>query len=370
MKVLIIAPNISKPYLGPSAVAYNTLRGFSKIDEELKGNGVEITFLSINDEIKRKKVTENIEIVSSRRYPPVSFTEEVQALFRKKRGFNVVHSHNLYEVFPYLISRVSTIYTLHGIPWREIKFKDGLYPKIWLKLMELRLKLYYPKLSRFVAISQYVVEELKAKGFDTSKAVIIENPVSDEFFEVEKKEEQIILYPATLIPLKNQIGFLKAISLIREEMKEYKVVFAGSGDKEYEAKLRDFVSKNGLKVEFLGKVPYEKMPELYSKASIVSLLSFEETFGMAIAEAMATGTPVLASSIPVFRYIVKENETGLLADPNDPKDIAEKLLALINDESLRKRMGREARKEAERRWRAEIIAKKHLELYLSVYQSG
>ncbi|MEM2030921.1 MAG: glycosyltransferase family 4 protein, partial [Archaeoglobaceae archaeon] len=114
----------------------------------------------------------------------------------------------------------------------------------------------------------------------------------------------------------------------------------------------------------------EKMPELYSKASIVSLLSFEETFGMAIAEAMATGTPVLASSIPVFRYIVKENETGLLADPNDPKDIAEKLLALINDENLRKRMGREARKEAERRWRAEIVAKKHLELYLSVYQSG
>ncbi|MEM1672678.1 MAG: glycosyltransferase family 4 protein [Archaeoglobaceae archaeon] len=370
MKILIIAPNISKPYLGPSAVAYNTLRGFLKIDEELKGNGVEITFLSINDDIKRKKVTENIEIVSSRRYPPVSFTEELQALFRKKKEFNVVHSHNLYEVFPYLISGVSTIYTLHGIPWREIKFKDGLYPKIWLKLMELRLKLYYPKLSRFVAISQYVVEELKAKGFDTSKAVIIENPVSDEFFEVEKKEEQIILYPATLIPRKNQIGFLKAISLIREEMKEYKVVFTASGDKEYEAKLRDFVSKNGIKVEFLGKVPYEKMPELYSKASIVSLLSFEETFGMAIAEAMATGTPVLASSIPVFRYIVKENETGLLADPNDPKDIAEKLLNLINDEGLRKRMGREARKEAERRWRAEIVAKKHLELYLSVYQGG
>ncbi|MEM4615938.1 MAG: hypothetical protein QXY19_02915 [Archaeoglobaceae archaeon] len=40
MKILIIAPNISKPYLGPSAVAYNTLRGFLKIDEELKGNGV------------------------------------------------------------------------------------------------------------------------------------------------------------------------------------------------------------------------------------------------------------------------------------------------------------------------------------------
>lgn len=55
MKILIIALNISKPYLGPSAVAYNTLRGFLKIDEELKGNGVEITFLSINDE---RKVTE------------------------------------------------------------------------------------------------------------------------------------------------------------------------------------------------------------------------------------------------------------------------------------------------------------------------
>ena len=63
---------------------------------------------------------------------------------------------------------------------------------------------------------------------------------------------------------------------------------------------------------------------------------------------------------------VKHGETGLKADPNNPKDIAEKLLMLIEDENLRKRLGENAKKEAERRWRCEIIAKKLLDLYLKV----
>ena len=81
---------------------------------------------------------------------------------------------------------------------------------------------------------------------------------------------------------------------------------------------------------------------------------------------MATGTPVLVSNIGGLRDTVKHGETGLKADPNNPKDIAEKLLMLIEDENLRKRLGENAKKEAERRWRCEIIAKKLLDLYLKV----
>ncbi|MCS7106394.1 MAG: glycosyltransferase family 4 protein [Candidatus Aenigmarchaeota archaeon] len=367
MKILIIAPNISKPYLGPSAVVYNKLKGFKKIENELEKNDVNITFLSLNDEPIRKNLTKKIEVIGSKRYPPITFTGELQALLRRVKGFEVVHSHDLYELFPHLFKKISTVYTLHGIFWKEIKFKNGFYPKIWLKMGEFRLKLYYPKITKFVAVSQYVIEELKAKGFDTSKAVIIENPVSDEFFNVKKREEPLILYPATLRFLKNQLGFLKAVSMVKDELTEFKIVFAGSGDKEYETKLREFVERKGLNVEFLGRVPYDKMPELYSKASIVALTSLEETFGLAIAEAMASGTPVIASNVGGIPYVLKNGETGFIVNPENPKDIAEKLLILANDSNLRKKMSREARAEAEKRWKDEVIAKKHLDLYLSIY---
>jgi len=366
MRVLIVTSSLSNPYLDPPAASHNILKGFIKIERELEKNDVNISFLSINDEVKNKDITSKIKIIGTRRYPPVTFTGELQALLCMNSGFDLVHSHNIHELFPYLLSKMPTIFTLHEIFWKDIKFKNGFYPKIWLKLEELRLKLYYPKLSRFIAISPYVIEELKTKGFDISKAVVIENPVSDEFFAIEKKEEPIILYPASLIPLKNQLGFLMAASTIKNELKNYKIVFAGAGDRNYEEKLRKFVKDSNLNVEFLGKVPYEKMPELYSKASVVALTSFQETLPMAVLEALSTGTPVVASNVGGIPYALRDGATGFVCNPKNPTEVAEKLLALLNDGDLRKRLGREAAEEAKRRWRAEIIAKRHLDLYLNL----
>jgi hypothetical protein len=54
MRVAIIAPKVLEPYLGPSAVAHNTLRGFLKIQNELEKRDAEIVFLSINDKANGK----------------------------------------------------------------------------------------------------------------------------------------------------------------------------------------------------------------------------------------------------------------------------------------------------------------------------
>ncbi|MDV3104090.1 glycosyltransferase family 4 protein [Thermococcus waiotapuensis] len=364
MKTLIIAPSVLNAYGGPSTVANNVLKGFVKIDEVLSRNDVEITFLSIGDAVS-KKITGNIEVLGTKRFPLRTFTGEIQALLKKIDGFDLVHSHNLYEVVPYLLSGTPTVFTLHGIFWKEKNFNKG-YAKPWLKLLEYRLRLYYPRLSKLVAISWYVLDELKSRNFDTSKTVIIENPVSEEFFNVKKREEDLILYPATLIPRKNQLGFLKAVSLIKEELKDYKVVFTASGDRDYEKMLRKFVKENRINAEFLGKIPYDKVIELYSKASVVALTSFQETLPMAVLESLATGTPVICSNVGGIPYAVKNGETGVIVDPYDPRDIAEKLLMLLGDETLRKRLGRRAKKEALKRWRAEVIARKHLDLYLKL----
>jgi len=67
--------------------------------------------------------------------------------------------------------------------------------------------------------------------------------------------------------------------------------------------------------------------------------------------------------------MIKNGENGLMVDPNDPRDIAEKLLMLIEDENLRKRLGENAKKEAERRWKCDVIARKLLNLYLDVFEN-
>lgn len=368
MRIAIIAQNVLNPYRGIPTVVHNTLRGFLKIQSELEKKDVEIVFLSINDKVSRNYG--RISVRTTKRIPPISFTGEVQALLSKpKENFEIIHSHSLYDIFPWLLKKdVAKIFQSHGIFWK-LRDYSNLYGKFWIWLYEKRLRFYYPKFTKFVAVSKYIIEEFNRKGFETSKAVVIENPVGDEFFEIEKNEERIILYPAALSRAKNQLGFLKALAMIKREIKDLKVVFAGGGDEAYMKELKEFVEKKDLTVVFAGNVPYEKMPDLYSTAFIVTLVSFEEATPMAIAEAMATGTPILASNVGGVPYMIKNGKNGLMVDPNDPRDIAEKLLILIEDENLRKRLGENAKKEAERRWRCEIIARKLLDLYLEVLEN-
>ncbi|MCS7102912.1 MAG: glycosyltransferase family 4 protein [Candidatus Korarchaeum sp.] len=126
---------------------------------------------------------------------------------------------------------------------------------------------------------------------------MIENPVSDEFLKLKKKEESMILYPAAIRPLKNQYGFLRALASVKGELRDFDVVFAGEGDSGYTEALRKFAKNSGLtNVKFIGKVPYNQMIELYARASIVALTSLIESFYM-FTVAMATGTPLLASEV-------------------------------------------------------------------------
>ena len=370
MKVAIIAPNILGAYLGPATVAYNTLQGFIKLQRFLEKKDIQITFLSLREN-QHKEFTPNIQVIGLKRYnyPFRIVIHEIQGFIISPtwEQFDIVHSHSIYELLPWISKGIPTIFTLHGMFWREKEYGNKILGEYWASANMTRLKLCYPRLASLVAISPYVVNELVSLGFDVSKAEIIENPVSDEFFNTKKREENLILYPATIIPRKNQLGFLKAVRQVHEELRDFKIVLTGSGDPKYFNAIKEFIRKHKLKnVKFTGKIAYEHLIMLYSKASVVALTSFQETLPMAVLEALATGTPVIASNVGGIPYMVQQNRTGFLVNPNEPKDIAEKLLILASDKNTRKKMGRRARKHAEKRWKAEIIARKHLNLYLEV----
>jgi len=373
-RILIIAPQILKQCGGISAVANNIIKGFTNINNNLAKNEIELTFLSLNERGK-VKITDNIKVIGCERYPTMALTGELQALIKNKnsiKNYNIVHAHGRpFELFPYIFS-VPTVLTLHGVWWKLFKY-GSIYTNLWPALMTTRLRFfYYSKVTRITVVSEYIINELKAEGYNVDKVSVIENPVSDDFFAVRKREEPIIFYPASISPRKNQYGFLKAVLLIKKELSDFRIIFTRPNPKfrKYMVKIKKFVRENNLKnIEITGFLPYTKILELYSRASIVALMSFQEGLPMSVIEAMATGTPVLGSSIPVFKYAIKHGKTGLLADPTNPKDIAEKLLLLINDVNLRKRLGRNAKNEANERWRAEKIAKKYFELYLSLLSS-
>jgi D-inositol-3-phosphate glycosyltransferase len=98
--------------------------------------------------------------------------------------------------------------------------------------------------------------------------------------------------------------------------------------------------------------------------------SFYESFGMVALEAMACGTPVIASRVGGLAYLIKEGETGYTVPAQDPEALAEKLRLLFVDHDLRAQFGQAAANYA-KNFGWELISLKILQVYRElVDQSG
>ncbi len=121
----------------------------------------------------------------------------------------------------------------------------------------------------------------------------------------------------------------------------------------------------GELVTFQGSQDQRKLPVFYSASDAVIVPSHYESFGMVALEAMACGTPVIASNVGGLRYTIRDGETGLLVPREDPQALAEKIALLLDDEALRLKLGQQSTQTAQR-YSWSTIAHEIRELYTEV----
>jgi D-inositol-3-phosphate glycosyltransferase len=142
------------------------------------------------------------------------------------------------------------------------------------------------------------------------------------------------------------------------------VVGGESGSQGEMERLREQATALGVDhhVSFVGVVEQEKLPLFYSAADVCVVPSFYESFGLVAIEAMACGTPVVASRVGGLTASVRDGETGYLVAWRCAEPFAERLELLLGNEELRRALGRAAREEAGRfRWAN--VAEGVLEVY-------
>jgi glycosyltransferase involved in cell wall biosynthesis len=110
------------------------------------------------------------------------------------------------------------------------------------------------------------------------------------------------------------------------------------------------------RVEFAGVVPYERVAEHYRNADVFVLPSFMEAFGMPLAEAQASGLPVVGSRTGGIPYIVEDGVTGLLVEPGDGAGLTAALRRLFEDAGLRTSLAAAGRDRARERFGWDTIA--------------
>lgn len=144
--------------------------------------------------------------------------------------------------------------------------------------------------------------------------------------------EKIVLFVGRLDPLKGLDLLLRALALARNRDRA-RLLLVGEGDGEHQ-RLKTLAGELGLeeKVSFLGAVEHRALPAYYNAADVCVLPSYYETFGMAVLESLACGTPVIATPVGYAPYLLRHGGNGFLLRERTPQALAELLDACLERE--------------------------------------
>lgn len=211
-------------------------------------------------------------------------------------------------------------------------------------------------------------------GVDLSHFYPIPPDEAKEFIGIHC-DGKMLLFVGRIEPLKGLDVLIEALALMRrnglfEQVSICLSVIGGDPEVSVEAMSAEMARIQALcehygmadLVTFLGKQSQDTLPYYYSAAEAVVAPSHYESFGMVALEAMACGTPVVASQVGGLAFLVQDGETGFTVPVGEPEALCNRLTALIVDEKLRAKMGNQAAQFAQQYdWR--IIAGQLVELY-------
>jgi glycosyltransferase involved in cell wall biosynthesis len=173
------------------------------------------------------------------------------------------------------------------------------------------------------------------------------------FYPMRQNEEEDplnIIVPARYVPMKWHEGIIKAAHYLKDHTdSNFRITFLGSGP--LESELRERASEFGVtdKIKWKGKIPHEKMNEEFNRHDVMLLASYSEPIGRVVTEAMAAGLPVIVSDQVGAKTYVREGENGYIFRNLDHKDMADKILLMMNRD-WRKKLGDNARGDMEDRY--------------------
>jgi len=271
--------------------------------------------------------------------------------------FDVIHVHSPHALkylslfFPLLRKKI--IYTRHGAaPYSSSP---------WLR--------FHQKIKQYISAITFVSQEGKDNFHQTHEwgdvtSVVVDNGVLIEPVTKVPANNNVLRIGSVgrVIPLKNQIGLLKAIQRLPTDFQSnVEIHFFGDGLSLEELKTFYKEKTPDLAVTFHGMV--NDRERIYSSLDLLVVTSETEGLSMVIIEAMANSIPVVATNVGGNPRLVKHDETGWLFEFDDDKKLAEQILNILNNRSLIDEIGTNALSYITGNFSIESSAKKYAELY-------
>ena len=235
---------------------------------------------------------------------------------------------------------------------------------------------YYNGNRYYITVSKWMKDRIiqENKKLTPNRVKVIYNGVDTNAFHPSKRKYAKkyfpeladidlpkVLYLSRFVELKGIRFLLKAIPQILEKT-DVHFIFAGAGKN-----ITLDISKENY--TFLGYIPHEITPYVYSLSDIFVLPSLYENFPLSVLEAMSSGLAVIATNVGGIPEMITHNENGILIPPRSSKDIARSVVNLVEDDQLRKELGVNARKTVEKKFSWKIAALRTKEYYERVLEN-
>lgn len=270
---------------------------------------------------------------------------------KARRLKGVVHGHTLF--FP--LDKKRTIYTFHLTQLGELQALQKMENKSATIVISMMLKMLYliwekyiiKNSSKIIAIGETVKNELLQLGAKPEQIEVMPNTINFKDYQrlgptkVKKlrlkyanPNTKIIFCIGRLLPRKGFQDIIKAVSLLSDG--NDKLLIAGEGG--YKKNLVKLAVELKLEeqVVFLGKIPQDKVKNFYSIADVTVIPSIYEPFGLVVLEAMACGSPLVCTNVCDFPLIA--GKAAVYAWPQDPKDLAKKIMFVLKNPKEAKKM--------------------------------
>jgi glycosyltransferase involved in cell wall biosynthesis len=250
--------------------------------------------------------------------------------------------------------QVPVVVSVHGIARETRRLLPSRMGRIQATLAGVAVERYCVRHAEYLLQPTQYPQEYFGREIG-GRIVDVGNPVGDAFFDLEPAPEQgLILYAGAIIPGKRVLDLVEAVARVPAASLR---LTGRTPDPEYATTVAERIRELDLegRVTMVGRLDAAGMLDEYRRAAVLVLPSAQETSPMVIAEAMASGVPVVATKVGGVPHLVDHGRTGFLVEVGDVDALVQRLVELLGEGRIRRAFGASGRARAEQ-FRAQAVA--------------
>jgi glycosyltransferase involved in cell wall biosynthesis len=241
-----------------------------------------------------------------------------------------------------------------------------------LRIQDILERLSYFFADELIVYAPSIVGEAGLRKYERKVIIAREHFINFDQYRLKndiERRDNVIGYIGRLKHEKGIMNLVKAIPEVLRQKNDATFLIIGEGHLEDE--IRTYVGRHGLqdKVTLVGWIPHEELPDYLTRLKLLVLPSYTEGLPNTMLEAMACGTPVLATSVGAIPDVLRDKETGFLMRDNSPPCLAKNIVETLTDPEL-KRIALNARNFVENEFKYETLVETWRDIICATEASG